>query len=97
MSTEIQELAALRRRLGRARPGRDHGHAHRGHGVPPPRRRGARRWTHATRAAFAAAASQWPDIRFVKTRVYIGDGRFVGEYQMIATADGKKSRAMAST
>ena len=42
----------------------------------------------ATRAAFAAAASQWPDIRFVKTRVYIGDGHFVGEYQMSATADG---------
>ena len=44
----------------------------------------------ATRAAFAAAASQWPDIRFVKTRVYIGDGHFVSEYQMSATADGKE-------
>ena len=43
----------------------------------------------ATRAAFAAAASQWPDIRFVKTRVHIGDGHFVSEYQMSATADGK--------
>ena len=44
----------------------------------------------ATRAAFAAAASQWPDIRFEKTRVYIGDGHFVSEYQMSATADGKE-------
>ena len=44
----------------------------------------------ATRAAFAAAASQWPDIRFEKSRVYIGDGHFVSEYQMIATSDGKQ-------
>ena len=43
----------------------------------------------ATRAAFAAAASQWPDIRFEKSRVYIGDGHFVSEYQMSATSDGK--------
>ena len=28
----------------------------------------------ATRAAFAAAASQWPDIRFDKSRVHIGEG-----------------------
>ena len=42
----------------------------------------------ATRAAFAAAASQWPDIRFVKTRVHIGEEHFVSEYQMSATADG---------
>src|SRR4029079_12886952 len=42
----------------------------------------------ATRAAFAAAASQWPDIRFVKTRVQFGDGHFVSDYQMSATADG---------
>ena len=44
----------------------------------------------ATRAAFAAAASQWPDIRFEKSRVYIGDGHFVSEYQMSATSDGKR-------
>ena len=44
----------------------------------------------ATRAAFAAAASQWPDIRFDKTRVHIGDGHFVSEYQMSATSDGKR-------
>ena len=44
----------------------------------------------ATRAAFAAAASQWPDIRFEKSRVYIGDGHFVSEYQMSATSDGTR-------
>ncbi len=44
----------------------------------------------ATRAAFAAAASQWPDIRFEKSRVYIGDGHFVSEYEMSATSDGKR-------
>ena len=42
----------------------------------------------ATRAAFAAAAAQWPDIRFEKSRVYIGDSHFVSEYQMSATSDG---------
>jgi ketosteroid isomerase-like protein len=42
----------------------------------------------ATRAAFAAAASQWPDIRFEKSRVHIGEGHFVSEYRMSATADG---------
>lgn len=44
----------------------------------------------ATRAAFAAAASQWPDNRFDKSRVHIGDEHFVSEYQMSATADGKQ-------
>ena len=44
----------------------------------------------ATRAAFAAAASQWPDIRFDKSRVHIGKRHFVSEYQMSATADGKQ-------
>jgi ketosteroid isomerase-like protein len=44
----------------------------------------------ATRAAFAAATSQWPDIRFAKTRVYIGDQHFVSEYQMSATSDGRQ-------
>jgi ketosteroid isomerase-like protein len=44
----------------------------------------------ATRAAFAAAAAQWPDIRFEKSRVYIGDGHFVSEYQMSATSDGTR-------
>jgi ketosteroid isomerase-like protein len=44
----------------------------------------------ATRAAFAAAASQWPDIRFEKSRVYIGDGHFVSEYQMSGSSEGKR-------
>ena len=43
----------------------------------------------ATREAFAAALAQWPDIRFEKSRVYIGDGHFVSEYQMSGTAEGK--------
>jgi len=43
----------------------------------------------ATRAAFAAAASQWPDIRFEKTRVYLGAAHFVSEYQMSATVEGR--------
>ena len=44
----------------------------------------------ATRAAFAASAAQWPDLRFEKSRVYVGDGHFVSEYQMSATSDGKR-------
>ena len=44
----------------------------------------------ATRAAFAASASQWPDLRFVKSRVYVGDGHYVSEYEMSATSDGKR-------
>ena len=44
----------------------------------------------ATRDAFATAASQWPDIRFEKSRVHIGYGHFVSESQMSATTDGKR-------
>jgi ketosteroid isomerase-like protein len=44
----------------------------------------------ATRAAFAAASAQWPDIRFDKSRVYIGDGHFVSEYQMSGSSEGKR-------
>jgi ketosteroid isomerase-like protein len=44
----------------------------------------------ATRAAFAAASAQWPDIRFEKSRVYIGDGHFVSEYQMSGSSQGKR-------
>jgi steroid delta-isomerase-like uncharacterized protein len=44
----------------------------------------------ATRAAFAAASAQWPDIRFEKSRVYIGDGHFVSEYQMSGSSEGKR-------
>jgi ketosteroid isomerase-like protein len=43
----------------------------------------------ATREAFAAAAAQWPDIRFEKTRVYIGAGHFVSEYEMSGSSAGK--------
>ena len=43
----------------------------------------------ATREAFAAAAAQWPDIRFEKTRVYIGADHFVSEYEMSGSSAGK--------
>jgi ketosteroid isomerase-like protein len=43
----------------------------------------------ATREAFAAAAAQWPDIRFEKTRVYIGANHFVSEYRMSGSSEGK--------
>jgi ketosteroid isomerase-like protein len=42
----------------------------------------------ATRAAFAAALAQSPDIRFERKRVHIGEGHFVTEYEMSATSDG---------
>jgi ketosteroid isomerase-like protein len=44
----------------------------------------------ATRAAFAAASAQWPDIRFDKSRVYIGDEHFVSEYQMSGSSAGTR-------
>jgi ketosteroid isomerase-like protein len=43
----------------------------------------------ATREAFAAAAAQWPDIRFEKSRVYIGAAHFVSEYEMSGSSGGK--------
>ena len=43
----------------------------------------------ATREAFAAAAADWPDIRFEKTRVYIGASHFVSEYEMSGSSEGK--------
>jgi ketosteroid isomerase-like protein len=43
----------------------------------------------ATREAFAAAAVQVQDIRFEKTRVYIGANHFVSEYEMSGSSDGK--------
>jgi ketosteroid isomerase-like protein len=43
----------------------------------------------ATREAFAAAAAQWPDLRFERRRVYVGDGHFVSEYQMSGSSAGK--------
>ena len=44
----------------------------------------------ATRQAFAAAIAQYPDIQFAKSRVYMGDGHFVSEYQMSGSSDGKR-------
>ena len=44
----------------------------------------------ATRAAFAAALDQWPDIRFERKRVHVGAGHFVSEYTMIATQAGRE-------
>ena len=44
----------------------------------------------AVREAFAAAMSQWPDIRFERRAVYIGANHFVTEYRMSATTpDGR--------
>jgi ketosteroid isomerase-like protein len=43
----------------------------------------------ATREAFAAAIEQWPDIRFERRRVYVGESHFVSEYQVSATKDGR--------
>ena len=43
----------------------------------------------AAREAFAATFARSPDLRFDKSRVYIGDGHFVSEYQMSGTAEGK--------
>ena len=43
----------------------------------------------AAREAFAASIARSPDLRFDKSRVYIGDGHFVSEYQMSGTAEGK--------
>jgi hypothetical protein len=43
----------------------------------------------ATREAFADVLAQWPDIRFERKRVHIGEGHFVSEYEMSATSDGQ--------
>ena len=43
----------------------------------------------AAREVIAATFARSPDLRFDKSRVYIGDGHFVSEYQMSGTADGK--------
>ena len=91
MSAEIQELAV---RYGAAWAARDVDaitalhtddtvfHLH-GGGEPAIGR-------DATREAIAAALAQWPDIRFERKRVHIGEGHFVSEYEMSATtADGQ--------
>lgn len=43
----------------------------------------------ATREAVAAVLAEWPDIRFERTQVYIGQGHFVSQYRMSATKDGE--------
>ena len=43
----------------------------------------------AAREAFAATFAQSPDLRFDKTRVYIGDEHFVSEYRMSGSSEGK--------
>ena len=43
----------------------------------------------ATREAFAAALAQWPDLSFERTQVYLGEGHFVSQYRMSATAEGR--------
>ena len=43
----------------------------------------------AAREMIAATFARSPDLRFDKSRVYIGDGHFVSEYQMSGTAEGK--------
>ena len=43
----------------------------------------------AAREVIAATLARSPDLRFDKSRVYIGDGHFVSEYQMSGTAEGK--------
>ena len=43
----------------------------------------------AVRETIAATFARSPDLRFDKSRVYIGDGHFVSEYQMSGTAEGK--------
>ena len=43
----------------------------------------------AVRETIAATFARSPDLRFDKSRVYIGDGDFVSEYQMSGTAEGK--------
>jgi ketosteroid isomerase-like protein len=91
MSAEIQDLAV---RYGAAWAGRDVDaiiamhtddtvfHIH-GGGDPAVGRA-------ATRDAIATVLAQWPDIRFERKRVYVGDGHFVSEYQMSATnAEGQ--------
>jgi len=91
MSAEIQDLAV---RYGTAWAGRDLDaimamhtddtvfHLH-GGGEPALGRA-------ATREAIATVLAQWPDIRFERKRVYIGDDHFVSEYEMSATnAEGQ--------
>jgi steroid delta-isomerase-like uncharacterized protein len=91
MSAEIQELAV---RYGAAWAARDVDaiialhtddtvfHLH-GGGEPAIGR-------DAAREMIAATLAQWPDIRFERKRVHVGDEHFVSEYEMSATnAEGQ--------
>ena len=90
MSVEVQELAV---RYGAAWAERDFDaimvmhtddtvfHLH-GGGEPAP-------WSRRYAGSFPAALAQWPDIRFERKRVHIGEGHFVTEYEMSATSDGQ--------
>ena len=46
----------------------------------------------AAREVIAATLARSPDLRFDKSRVYIGDGHFVSEYQMSGTAERQAFR-----
>ena len=43
----------------------------------------------AAREVIAATFAQSPDLRFDKSRIYIGDDHFVSEYRMSGTSEGK--------
>jgi steroid delta-isomerase-like uncharacterized protein len=43
----------------------------------------------AVRETIAATFARSPDLRFEKSRVYIGDEHFVSEYRMSGTSEGK--------
>jgi ketosteroid isomerase-like protein len=43
----------------------------------------------AVRAAFSALLAQIPDLRFERTRVYLGEAHYVVEYVMSGTVDGQ--------
>ena len=50
----------------------------------------------AVREVIAATFARSPDLRFEKSRVYVGDGHFVSEYRMSGTSEGSPSHARAS-
>jgi ketosteroid isomerase-like protein len=43
----------------------------------------------AVRAAFTALLTQIPDLRFERTRIYLGEAHYVVEYIMSGTVDGQ--------
>jgi hypothetical protein len=51
----------------------------------------------AAREMIAATFARSPDLRFDKSRVYIGGGHFASEYQMSGTAEVSLSRVRALT